>query len=295
MSRKRKDGSDERRRYPKDKEAWDILVEARRRKGEELYYRDDNASIIRLMMDESRKVETRILYGPLNGKAKGQGRKQINPKDEDGAKDKAIKLWGSYLSEFITWHPMDEKGEGAVEPFALRPPRMGPRWPVGRPVPYGPRLKECRPPSACYACAIRREGRCRVPDAVRLSGPYRTDRRAEPSAVKPSARDRSAEPSAVTPSGCDRSAEPSGAGLCAVEAQSCPAVDRRAELSAAVPYAVRCPLRCAVGGAVGGAVAQGCAAVLLAVPSACRSARRAVPLRCPRVDRCAEPSGGADK
>ncbi len=205
-----------RKRYPKDKEALAVLKEARRRKGEDSYNGDSKESIIELMINEGGNATARILHGKLNGKAKGQGREKKTAKD----REEAVKLWGKYLSQYLKWHPLKKKAEeedaepSAVRPMpyglALRLPKMGPRWPVGRPVvPYGPRLKECRPPSACYACAIRRAGRCRVPYAERLSGPYRTDRRAEPSAVKPSggrssakpsARDRSAKPSAVKPS-----------------------------------------------------------------------------------------------
>ena len=112
-----KEENKRRRRYPKDKEALAVLKEARRRKGEDAYDGDSNERIIELMVNEGGNAAPRILYGKLNGKAKGQGREKKTPNDREDA----VELWGKYLSEYIKWHPLKVKVDRRAEPSAVKP------------------------------------------------------------------------------------------------------------------------------------------------------------------------------
>ena len=89
----------ERKRYPQDNEALEILKEAARRKGTETYANCSSQDVIRQMMAEQAHREARILRGKLHGK-KG-GREQVKAKD----RETAIKTWGKYLSAYILDHP----------------------------------------------------------------------------------------------------------------------------------------------------------------------------------------------
>lgn len=87
-----------RKRYPKDREALEVLQEARRRKNTKSYSGDSNAAIIKHMINEwQSKWLARILHGKLKGKANGQGREHKKPLDVN----KAAETWGKYLSAYL--------------------------------------------------------------------------------------------------------------------------------------------------------------------------------------------------
>lgn len=92
----------ERRRYPHDAEALNVLQEAARRKACKSYSDDSNAAIIKHMINEPQsKWASRILYGKLKGKASGQVRQYAKPRNAD----KTAETWGKYLSEYRKDHP----------------------------------------------------------------------------------------------------------------------------------------------------------------------------------------------
>lgn len=91
----------ERKRYPQDTEALNVLQEAARRKASKSYHGDSNTSIIKRMIEEPQsKWSVRVLFGKLKGKAGGRVRERKTPRDSD----KAAETWGKHLSAYLKDH-----------------------------------------------------------------------------------------------------------------------------------------------------------------------------------------------